>query len=70
MQTFIDAATAKHNGKYDYGQVAAAFVNAHTKVTITCPDHGDFAQTPNEHRRGQRVPRLFRPARLPPGRPA
>lgn len=56
MQTFIDAATAKHNGKYDYGQVPAMFVNAHTKVTITCPDHGDFDQTPNEHRRGQRCP--------------
>lgn len=56
MQAFVEAASEKHNGKYDYGQVAAAFVNAHTKVTITCPDHGDFDQTPNEHRRGQRCP--------------
>lgn len=56
MQAFIDAATAKHDSRYDYSQVAAKFVNAHTKVTITCPDHGDFDQTPNEHRRGQRCP--------------
>lgn len=32
------------------------FVNAHTKVTIGCPEHGEFDQTPNEHRRGQRCP--------------
>lgn len=56
LDAFITAATAKHDGKYDYGQVAATFVNAHTKVTIGCPDHGDFEQEPNEHRRGQRCP--------------
>jgi hypothetical protein len=56
LQAFIDAAAKKHNGKNDYSHVAATFVNAHTKVTITCFDHGDFDQTPNEHRRGQRCP--------------
>jgi hypothetical protein len=56
LAAFITVATEKHDGKYDYSQVSAGFVNAHTPVTITCPDHGDFPQTPNEHRRGQRCP--------------
>ncbi|WP_412161668.1 hypothetical protein [Curtobacterium flaccumfaciens] len=56
LDAFIAAATAKHNGKYDYARVPEAFVNAHTKVTIGCPDHGDFDQEPNEHKRGQRCP--------------
>lgn len=56
IDTFITDATTKHHGKYDYSRVPAEFVNAHTKVTIGCPDHGDFPQTPNEHRRGQRCP--------------
>lgn len=56
INTFIATATAKHAGKYDYEQVPAMFVNAHTKVPIGCPEHGEFDQTPNEHRRGQRCP--------------
>ncbi|WP_140449108.1 hypothetical protein [Curtobacterium flaccumfaciens] len=56
LATFITAATEKHDGKYDYSQVPAQFVNAHTPVSIGCPDHGEFPQTPNEHRRGQRCP--------------
>jgi hypothetical protein len=56
LDAFIAAATAKHEGRYDYGRVPAMFVNAHTKVTIGCPDHGDFNQEPNEHKRGQRCP--------------
>lgn len=56
LDAFITAATAKHDGKYDYSQVPAKFVNAHTKVTIGCPDHGPFDQEPNEHKRGQRCP--------------
>jgi len=56
LDAFITAATAKHNAKYDYSRVPEAFINAHTKVTIGCPDHGDFDQEPNEHKRGQRCP--------------
>jgi hypothetical protein len=56
LEAFITAATVKHNGQYDYSHVATQFVNAHTKVAIDCPDHGEFEQTPNEHRRGQRCP--------------
>lgn len=56
IDTFIATATAKHAGKYDYSRIAERFVDARTKVTIGCPEHGDFDQTPNEHRRGQRCP--------------
>jgi len=56
ISAFIAAATAKHDGRYDYSRVSNEFVNAHTRVTIGCSDHGDFPQTPNEHRRGQRCP--------------
>ncbi|WP_147430229.1 hypothetical protein [Frondihabitans australicus] len=56
LEAFATAAAAKHNGKYDYSRVAERFVNAHTKVTIVCPDHGDFDMTPNDHKRGQRCP--------------
>ncbi|WP_139199393.1 hypothetical protein [Curtobacterium sp. MCBA15_013] len=56
LEAFIGAAAAKHEGRYDYSRVPAEFVNAHTKVTIGCPDHGDFRQEPNEHKRGQRCP--------------
>jgi len=55
INTFIATATAKH----DYSRIAERFVNAHTKVTIGCPDHGDFDEEPNEHKRGQRCPDCF-----------
>lgn len=56
LDTFIVAATTKHGGKYDYSRVPTEYVNAHTKVTIGCPDHGTFTQEPNEHKRGHRCP--------------
>lgn len=36
-----------HGNKYDYSRVS--YVNAHTKVCIVCPTHGDFWQTPSNH---------------------
>lgn len=44
---FIKKATEKYNGKYSYEHVE--FVDAKTKVLITCPIHGDFLQTPTQH---------------------
>ncbi|WFR67726.1 hypothetical protein P9139_04540 [Curtobacterium flaccumfaciens] len=40
IDAFIEAATIKHDGKYDYSLVADDFVNAHTKVSIICPTTG------------------------------
>lgn len=47
---FIEEATLTHSGKYTYTNTK--YVNSHTKVTITCPTHGDFLQLPADHLRG------------------
>ena len=49
-QNFIERATIKHNGKYDYSKVD--YKNNHEKVCIICPEHGEFWQKPNDHLRG------------------
>jgi len=48
---FVERAKSVHGGKYGYGLVE--YVNTHTKVKITCPDHGEFEQTPNGHLLGR-----------------
>ncbi len=53
---FIDFATKLHDGRYDYAHVPLGYVNGDTKVTIICPDHGPFEQTPREHRRVRETP--------------
>lgn len=50
---FEEKASIKHKGKYTYHD---DYVNAHEKVKITCPIHGDFYQTPNAHLNGQGCP--------------
>ena len=47
---FIQKAQAVHGDKYDYSKVE--YVNNHTKVTIICPEHGEFPQNPNNHLQG------------------
>jgi len=44
---FIEKARKIHGDKYDYSKVE--YINAHTKVCIVCPIHGEFWQTPNNH---------------------
>jgi len=48
---FIEKAMIIHGGKYNYDKTV--YVNNHTKVIITCPNHGDFEQTPNAHNIGE-----------------
>jgi hypothetical protein len=43
-----------HGEKYGYSKVN--YVNCMKKVIITCPQHGDFLQTPNNHKNGQGCP--------------
>lgn len=54
----IDEAIANfvktHGSKYDYSKTI--YKNAHTKVIITCLIHGDFEQTPNNHKNGNGCP--------------
>ena len=53
---WVDKATVKHNGFYDYS--LSAYINSNTKVKIICPLHGEFSQAPNSHSdRGDRCPK-------------
>lgn len=49
-ETFIAKAREAHGDRYDYSK--SVYASAHTKVIITCPEHGDFEQRPNDHTRG------------------
>lgn len=44
---FIRRAKKVHGDKYDYSK--SSYLNAHTKVKIICPKHGEFLQTPKHH---------------------
>ena len=44
---FISGSSETHSNKYGYSKVE--YINAHTKVIIICPKHGDFFQTPRHH---------------------
>lgn len=44
---FIEKAKLIHGDKYDYSKVN--YIKAKIGVNITCPIHGDFLQTPNDH---------------------
>ena len=46
-EEFIRDAINVHGNKYNYDKVE--FVDTKTKVIITCPIHGDFSMTPNNH---------------------
>jgi hypothetical protein len=52
---FIEKAKTVHGDKYDYSKVE--YVNAHTKVCIICPEHGEFWQTPSSHLNGRGCPK-------------
>ena len=49
-QTFIQKAQFVHGDHYEYEKTE--YVNAKSKITITCPIHGDFEQSPNVHLKG------------------
>lgn len=44
---FISKATRVHSGKYSYGK--SDYSHPKKNLTITCPSHGDFEQSPNHH---------------------
>lgn len=54
-ETFIMKANQVHNHKYLYNKTN--YINARTKVTITCPIHGDFEQLPSTHLSGGGCPK-------------
>lgn len=51
---FIEKSNAKHNNKYDYSK--CHYINNRTKVTIICPEHGEFEQIPETHLKGKGCP--------------
>ena len=54
-EEWIVSARKLHGDKYDYSKVE--YVGVHNKVCIICPEHGEFWQTPNEHKKGCGCPK-------------
>lgn len=61
-ESFIKKAKKIHGDKYSYSKVD--FKSAHTKVTIICPIHGDFEQSPSRHLLGKGCPSCGGTSRL------
>jgi hypothetical protein len=53
-EEFISKAKSKHSDKYSYDLVD--YKNNVKKITITCPDHGNFLQIPSDHLSGRGCP--------------
>lgn len=51
---FINRANRRHGLKYSYDSVI--YKNTYTKVTITCPVHGEFKMEPDRHMRSDGCP--------------
>ena len=49
-EEFIEDARKIHGDKYDYSKVQ--YKDVRTPVTIICPKHGEFCQTPDSHLQG------------------
>ena len=49
---FIARSITKHGSRYDYSLVTA-ITHSERPVTIICPDHGPFEQTPRSHSSGR-----------------
>ena len=50
-ENWIKKAKEIHGNKYDYSKVN--YIDAHTKVCIICPKHGEFWQMPYSHLNGK-----------------
>ncbi|QZI89424.1 hypothetical protein SIPHO063v1_p0066 [Vibrio phage PS10B.1] len=51
---FTDKAHRVHGFKYQFSKMK--YIGTHVKITITCPHHGDFEQTPASHLQGKGCP--------------
>lgn len=52
FEEFVRRSNEVHHGHYDYSLTEKKYRDAATKVTITCPTHGSFFQTPQSHMKG------------------
>jgi len=50
IDNFVKRSNIIHNGKYDYSK--SNYINNITPLTIICPIHGEFEQTPKSHLQG------------------
>jgi len=50
IEDFIQQASIVHNFKYNYSK--SIYITSLEKLTIICPDHGDFNQSPSSHLTG------------------
>ena len=55
---FIKKARLIHGDKYDYSKVE--YTTNKIKVSIICPEHGEFWQTPGDHLKGRGCPLCWR----------
>ena len=53
-ESFVEACDYIHGGRYLYDKTQ--YVKRNKKVIITCPEHGDFEQTPGNHLYGYGCP--------------
>jgi hypothetical protein len=56
-EEFISRAKEVQVDRYDYSLVK--YTTSKTKVKILCPEHGEFAQTPNAHLKGSGCPNCY-----------
>jgi hypothetical protein len=55
---FIQECREIHGNAYDYS--LSKYIQANTKITILCPRHGPFLQTPHHHLHGDGCPKCFK----------
>lgn len=55
LEQFLQEAKIVHGNKYDYSKVK--YVNYQTRITIICPVHGEFYQSPTSHLQGNGCPK-------------
>ena len=54
-EAVFDEFKEAHGDRYDYSK--ANYVKDKTKLTIICKEHGEFRQTPNNHKNGHGCPK-------------
>lgn len=54
-ESLIEKYQSIHNNKYTYGKTQ--YIDANTKICVTCPEHGDFYILPFNHLNGQGCPK-------------
>lgn len=50
IEKVIESFIRKHGYKYDYSRMV--YINNKTKICIICKEHGEFWQTPSDHKKG------------------